>query len=68
MAPDGSSREHVRAQIREEREELVRAVESLRSELRLELPRLAAGALGAGFVLAGGLGATVRLLTRAARR
>lgn len=64
MAPDGGSPEQVREQIREEREELVRAVASLRSELRLRVPRLAAGALGAGFVLAGGLGATVRLLLR----
>jgi hypothetical protein len=64
VAPDGSSPEQVREQIREEREELVRAVESLRSDLRLRLPRLAAGALGAGFVLAGGLGAAVRLLFR----
>jgi hypothetical protein len=56
-----------------EREQLTTAVESLRQELgiasklRSRLPIAAAGALGAGFVLAGGIGATMRLLFRRGR-
>ena len=58
----------------EEREKLAEAVETLRSELgeatdvggklRANLPVAAAGALGLGFVVAGGIGATARLLMR----
>jgi len=58
----------------EEREKLAEAVETLRSELgeatdvggklRANLPVAAAGALGLGFVVAGGIGATARLLLR----
>ena len=64
--------EQIRSDLESEREQLASAVEHLRDELGQatniagKLPVLAAGAASAGFVLAGGLGATVRLLTRAA--
>ena len=64
--------EQVRREIDEERRQLASAVAALRREmrfggtLRTQLP-IAAGALAAGFVLAGGIGATVRLLFRRAR-
>src|SRR3954463_7427632 len=76
---DGKSRtpEQVRREIAAERHELVGAVEELRSEigeatnvaarLRPRLPVIAAGTLGAGFGLAGGVGATMRLLARRGR-
>jgi hypothetical protein len=67
----------VRRDIQSEREQLVDAVHALRSELRkatdiagklrANLPAVAAGALGAGFVLAGGIGATFRLVFRRGR-
>jgi hypothetical protein len=69
--------EDVRRDIAVEREQLVDAVEDLRSgigeaaniggRLRERLPVVAAGALGAGFVIAGGIGATMRLLFRRGR-
>ena len=69
--------EDVRRDIAVEREQLVDAVEGLRSgigeaaniggKLRERLPVVAAGALGAGFVIAGGIGATMRLLFRRGR-
>ena len=69
--------ERLRAQLAEERGELADAVETLRAELgeatdvgaklRSNLPAAAAGALGVGFVLAGGIGATARLLFRRGR-
>ena len=37
------------------------------AKLRSKLPVVAAGALGAGFLLAGGIGATMRLLARRGR-
>jgi hypothetical protein len=64
--------EQVRREIEEERRQLASAVAALRNELRFgetlraQLP-IAAAALAAGFVLAGGIGATVRLLFRRAR-
>jgi hypothetical protein len=73
---DGNSPQLVRRQIETEREQLADAVKSLRSELHEAtdvaaklppLPLLAAGALAGGFVLAGGIGATVRLLLRRGR-
>ncbi len=77
MGTNGASAEHVKRQIHEERAELAHAVEALRSELheatdvssklKPRLPLFAAGALGAGFVLSGGIGATVRLLFRRGR-
>jgi hypothetical protein len=51
----------------------VTAVGSLRGELdlapklRSRMPALAMGTLGAGFVVAGGIGATMRLLFRRGR-
>lgn len=60
-----------------EREQLAAAVDDLRAglgeatdvagKLRARLPLVAAGALGAGFVVAGGVGATMRLLFRRGR-
>jgi hypothetical protein len=75
----GNSRttEEVRRELESERERLAHAVDSLRAEvkevtnvsakLRGNLPIVAAGALGAGFFLAGGVGATIRLLFRRGR-
>jgi hypothetical protein len=67
----------LRDQIRHEREELAGAVETLRSELgeatdvrgKLagNLPLVAGVALGSGFLFAGGVGATMRLLARRGR-
>jgi hypothetical protein len=65
--------EQIRSDLESEREQLAEAVEHLRGELGQatniggKLPVLAAGAASAGFVLAGGLGATVRLLRRRRR-
>lgn len=74
---DSRTPEQVRRDIEAEREELARAVESLRTgfgevtnvtaKLRERLPVVAAGALGAGFVVAGGIGATLRLIARRGR-
>jgi Protein of unknown function (DUF3618) len=74
---DGRSAEQVRRDIETEREQLAEAVEELRGglaevtdiggKLRSKLPIVAAGALGAGFFLAGGIGATMRLLARRGR-
>ena len=71
------STEQVRLELEAEREQLVQAVDSLRAEvkeatdvnakLRAKLPVFTAGALGAGFVLAGGIGATMRLVFRRGR-
>ncbi len=71
------SEDEVRAAIREEREQLAASVEELRSELGeatdigAKLGRnllLVAGvALAAGFVLGGGIGATVRYVLRRRR-
>lgn len=67
----------VRRELESERERLAQAVDSFRAEvkeaadvsgkLRANLPVVAAGALGAGFFLAGGIGATMRLLFRRGR-
>ena len=67
----------VRSEIESEREQLAGAAETLREEisdatnvgakLRANLPAAAVGALGAGFLLAGGVGATVRLIFRRGR-
>ena len=69
--------EAVRRDIEAEREELAVAVEQLRGglgaatdvtgKIRGRLPVVAVGALGAGFFLAGGIGATMRLLARKGR-
>ena len=75
MAGSNSRRtpEQVRREIEAHREELAGAVDELRaatnlgSKLKTKLPAVAGGALGAGFVLAGGIGATMRLLARRGR-
>ncbi len=65
--------EQVRREIEAHREELAGAVDELRAatdvgaKLRAKLPVAAAGALGVGFLLAGGIGATMRLLARRSR-
>jgi hypothetical protein len=73
MAADTRTPEQIRHEIEAERERLAQAVDSLRhgvnvtGALRAKLPVIAAGALGAGFVLAGGIGATARLFMRKSR-
>jgi hypothetical protein len=74
---NGRTPEQVRRDIEAEREQLADAVEDLRGglasvtdisgKLRANLPLVAAGALGAGFFVAGGIGATMRLLARRSR-
>jgi hypothetical protein len=74
---NGRTPDTVRREIESEREQLAQAVEELREglgeatdiagKLRAKLPAVAAGALGAGFFLAGGIGATMRLLARRGR-
>ena len=69
--------EELRSEIADERERLAHAVDELREELgeatdiagklRAKLPLVAAGALGLGFFVAGGVGATARLLMRRGR-
>lgn len=78
MAADNArTPEQVRHELESERERLATAVDSLRAEvkdatnvgakLRSNLPVVAAGAAGLGFFLAGGIGATMRLLARRGR-
>lgn len=64
---DGRTPDVVRREIEIERQELESAVEQLRDGLGRKLPVVAAGALGAGFFLAGGVGATMRFLARKSR-
>jgi hypothetical protein len=69
--------EQVRRDIEVEREQLAGAADNLResigeatdigAKLRANLPVVAAGALGVGFLLAGGVGATARLIFRRGR-
>jgi hypothetical protein len=69
--------EDVRRDIESEREQLADAADNLRDsigeatdiggKLRSNLPVVAAGALGVGFLLAGGVGATARLIFRRGR-
>jgi hypothetical protein len=76
-ATTNRSMEAVRRDIAAERDQLADAVEELRTglgeatdvgaKLRARLPIVAAGALSAGFVVAGGVGATMRLLFRRGR-
>jgi len=79
MAPGRNSRtiDDVRRDLEAKRDQLANAAESLResvdeatnvgARLRSNLPAAAAGALGLGFLLAGGVGATVRLVFRRGR-
>jgi hypothetical protein len=74
MAGNSRNAEQVRREIEAEREQLTGAVDSLRSgiaratdigaKVRAKLPLVAAGAVGVGFVFAGGLGAAMRVVTR----
>jgi hypothetical protein len=63
----------LRRELEVEREELARAVESLRESadltaaIRARLPLVLVAAFAAGFVLSGGIGATMRLLFRRGR-
>ena len=70
---DGRTPEQVRRDIESERDRLATAVDDLRDEmdlnakLRGKLPLAAGAALVAGFVVSGGIGATMRLLMRRSR-
>ena len=74
---NGRTPDTVRREIEAERVQLASAVEQLReglgeatnvsAKLRSNLPVVAAGALGAGFFFAGGIGATMRFLARKGR-
>lgn len=74
---NGRTPEQIRREIETEREQLAQSMESLRAglgeatdvtgKIRANLPVVAAAALGAGFFLAGGIGATMRLLARRGR-
>jgi len=74
---NGRTTEAVRLEIEAERRELAEAVERLRDglgevtdvsrKLRANLPLVTAGALSAGFFLAGGIGATMRYFARRER-
>jgi hypothetical protein len=67
----------VRRDLETEREQLATSAESLREKIeetmditgkmRAKLPAVAAGAFGVGFLLAGGVGATARLIFRRGR-
>jgi uncharacterized protein DUF3618 len=70
---NGRTPGQVRQEIQSEREQLATAMDELRhasdvgAMLRAKLPLVAAGAVGAGFFLAGGIGATMRLIARRSR-
>jgi hypothetical protein len=71
------TQEDIRRDIEREREQLAGAVEHLRGslgeaadisgKLKSKLPVVAAGAASVGFVLAGGIGATMRYFARRGR-
>jgi hypothetical protein len=77
MATNNRTTADIRREIAGERDQLADAVEDLRAglgqatdvagKLRARLPIVGAGALAAGFVVAGGIGATMRLLFRRGR-
>jgi shikimate kinase len=77
MTASARTQEQVRNDIEAEREQLAGAVEHLRGELgqaanltgrlKTKLPLVAGGAASAGFVLAGGIGATMRYFARRGR-
>jgi hypothetical protein len=70
---NGRTPEQVRLDIESERERLANALEDVRAgmdvnaKLRGKVPAAAAGALAIGFVVSGGIGATMRLLMRRSR-
>jgi len=73
-AHNGRSAEQVRHEIETERERLATAVDDLRAgiddatdinkKLKSRLPVVTAAAFGTGFVMAGGVGATVKAIIR----
>jgi hypothetical protein len=73
----GGNERQLRREVSAEREQLADAVDELRAELgeatniggklRSNLPAATAGAVGLGFVAAGGIGATMRLIMRRGR-
>jgi hypothetical protein len=75
--PSARSPEQVRRDIEAHREELAGAVDALKRDigeaaniggkLRANLPVVAGAAAAAGFLLTGGIGATMRLLARRGR-
>ena len=75
--PPARTPEQIRSELNTEREQLAGAVEQLRGELgeatnisgklQSKLPIVAAGAASFGFVLAGGVGATLRYFARRGR-
>jgi hypothetical protein len=77
MATDDRNTAELRKRIESERSALATSVDSLRSEigeatnisakLRAKLPAASSAALAAGFVLGGGIGATVRFIFRKGR-
>ena len=77
MPTNGRTAADVRRDLAQERDQLAGAVEELRSELhevtdvkgklKKNLPVATGVALAAGFVLAGGIGATMRFLARTSR-
>jgi hypothetical protein len=73
VTPTASETEQLRHELQSEREQLASAVAALRTStslsqaLRARLPLVLAGAFASGFVLSGGIGATVRLVLRRRR-
>jgi hypothetical protein len=77
MPTNGRTAEQVRREIETEREQLAGAVEQLRGEIghvtdvagkiKERLPLVAGAAATIGFVLAGGIGATMRYAARRGR-
>lgn len=77
MPSNGRTAEQVRQEIEAEREELAGAVENLRGEIghvtdiagkvKERLPLVAGAAATLGFVVAGGIGATMRYAARRGR-
>jgi hypothetical protein len=76
-ATNSRTAEDVRREIEAERDQLAAAVDELRdgigeatnigAKLKAKLPVVAAGAVGVGFVVAGGIGATMRMFARRSR-
>ncbi|HEY7019136.1 MAG TPA: DUF3618 domain-containing protein [Gaiellaceae bacterium] len=70
---NGRTPEQVRRDIEAERDRLAVAVDDLKAgmdvnaKLKGKLPAATAAAIGVGFVVAGGIGATMRLLARKSR-
>jgi mevalonate pyrophosphate decarboxylase len=77
MATSNRTAGDIKREIEQERNQLARSVDTLRSEIKeatdvraklaRNLPIATGAALAAGFVLAGGIGATMRLVFRRGR-